>query len=140
MIVLDADNVSHEVTQSLEDMKHVTTCQRIVVGVAMEGVVNPSCERCCQPALLVTEVPARPRKRSPNAHRPARDSVREARDGLQHAHKAVVAALEWFQRGDDMQFMSQTLDQAHLAYRFIEEILVKHRRIEPREHDYEDVD
>lgn len=72
-------------------------------------------------------------------HRPGRDSLREARENLQHAHKAVVAALEWLQRGDDLQFVEQVLDQTHLGYRFLGELLVKHHRIEPPE-DVEDTE
>lgn len=61
--------------------------------------------------------------------RVARDLQKETVVGYQHAHKAVVAALEWSQRGADGQFVNEALDQANMAYRFLQELLVANGRI-----------
>lgn len=64
------------------------------------------------------------------AHRTRKGAGLRAQDNLQHAHREVVAALEWLQRGGPEQFLQSALDRAHLGYRFLHELLVEHGRIE----------
>jgi hypothetical protein len=52
----------------------------------------------------------------------------------------VVASVEWLQRGEPGQFMDNVLDQAHMAYRFLGELLAVHKRIEPPEDYGEEAD
>jgi len=65
------------------------------------------------------------------AHRVKKDTTKLATENLKHAHSAVVTGLEWQQRETvPGQFEDQMLDQAMLAYRFLGELLARHKRIE----------
>lgn len=131
MNILTKDGNTHEIVTDLEDGRVVVACQSIVEkadGVMVDSAVD--CPTCLTPRTTPARPPRAPRARKAQ-WRPARDAQREAGDSLKHAHKSVVAAIEWFQRGEEMQFLERSLDQAHLAYRFLGELLAKHRRIDP---------
>lgn len=65
--------------------------------------------------------------------RPSKSKTEDAIDSLQHAHTSLVAALEWLDRDEEGGYMETALDQAHLSFRFLEELLEKHGRVEKRE-------
>lgn len=59
-------------------------------------------------------------------YRTAYDATKAAISDAKLAHTEIVAGLEWFERGH----FDTGLDRLHLAYRFLEEILVRAKRIE----------
>lgn len=72
------------------------------------------------------------------SHRVKVSPTKNRAESLRHAMRAVVAAQEWEIRGEDGQFIANTLDQVHLAYRFLQEILVKAGRVEADTEDDDD--
>lgn len=60
-------------------------------------------------------------------YRVAKDPRAEDIKDVRHAHTAVVASLEWFERGAPGQFDETALDQLALAKRFIDGILSRRR-------------
>jgi hypothetical protein len=128
-------SVDHEVTEVTDSGNYVTKCQKLIMAEMVAEVFTDtavSCKDCIEPQVEVAVV-ARPRKpRPPNAKpqwRTARNRHAEMVQGLKFAHKAIVAALEWAERGENLQFIEESLDQSHLGYRFLKEILIDHRRI-----------
>lgn len=63
--------------------------------------------------------------------RAAYDPVNAAVSDLKLAHAEIVAALEWLERGH----LGVAVDRVHLAYRFLEETLVREKRVEAAEED-----
>lgn len=134
--VIDIGCKFHTIVDEISVGRYTTVCQQLLNGTTVELVMvgDVVCDKCLHPETLVQTVAAAPRKRATGRRpqwRPSRDRVREARETLQHAHRALVAAIEWGNRGEESQFEDNVLDQAHLAYRFLGELLVKHKRIEP---------
>ena len=65
------------------------------------------------------------------AHRLGKTDVQRAQDDFKHAHREVVAAIEWLARGEPGQFAEQALDRAALAYRFLQQALINNGRTPP---------
>ena len=126
-------DIDHEVVDVTDTGNYVTKCQLLIMGgehsvVFQDTTVN--CQNCKSPPVYVP-VPRKPR--APNArpqHRTARNRHQEMLQGLRFAQKAVTAALEWAARGEQLQFLDQSLDQTHMAYRFLKEILEDHGRLQ----------
>lgn len=134
-VVRTVDQTVHEVTDITDSGNYVTKCENLLVKEQIEEVLlieecAVSCKRCIEPPVAVVPKPRRVRATSGKPQwRVARNVRVESIQGVRFSHKAIVAALEWFDRGEADQFTEQALDQIHLAYRFLKEILITYKRI-----------
>lgn len=127
------DSFWHDVVAQSTGGKNITQCQQMIQADCTEdGEIT--CPRCLgQETIPQPVVKKIVRKSKKPMWRPSRDLKRETTENLSHAHKSIVAAQEWLHRGNPGQFTEQMLDQAHMAYRFLTELLALHKRIEPPE-------
>lgn len=132
-VVRTKDQVDHEVTDVTDSGNYVTKCEHMFMKVDIVGVFNDTvvnCKGCIAPPVHVPRPPKpRPVGAKP-AYRPSRDLIVETQQGAKFAHVEIVAGLEWLQRGEPGQFLDTALDRLHLAYRFLNEVLVTHNRID----------
>jgi len=113
---------------------YLTTCNltfRPGDGVPVEGCFT-TCIGCREPVAQVLTGP--PERRTGKTSRPRwrtpRNVLTETIENTKFAHKEIVTALEWLQRGGEAQFVSDAVSHVHLAYRFLGEVLVAHGVIE----------
>lgn len=140
LCMLKGDLRIHEVAEVTESGNYLTACssfgdagetQEIVVGVAdCPGCVAPVAQELLAPRRTAPRASAKPQWRQ------ARNLHQETVQSIRFAHKAIVGALEWLERGAENQFTAQALDQVNLAYRFLRETLVTNGRIEDDSDDY----
>lgn len=114
----------HEIADATEEGNFLTKCGKLLMGRETVVAVSelPDCPGCASPEVeqqLTAPSTGRPIRQ----YRRPKNQRRETTESLQFAHKAIVASLEWVQRGEDLQFLPQALDQAKLGYRFLKEVL-----------------
>ena len=116
----------------------VTQCENLVRGSGIEpkeGVLV-TCRACLDWHTPKEAPPAPPKKRTSSTrtptgrprYRPHRSKQYLTQESLTFAAKAIMAAVEWYNRGGENQFTGEMLDQVNMAQRFCAEILVNHGR------------
>lgn len=136
-----SDQVQHAIEERTDSGQFLTKCGDLIAGnfaiFSNEGGVV-DCPGCLSPVAKPLTPP--PTGRVPIQYRPPKNAHREMGEVLRFAHKEIVAAMEWLERGAEEQFLKTALDRVHLAYRFLQEPLVAHKRIEPdpSAEDYEE--
>lgn len=133
----------HDVVEETVAGNYLTACSTFM-DKAMTSIVSEDvsvdCPDCQAPVAQVLVAPSsmKPRTSLKPQWRTARNLHNETTQSLKFAHKAVVGAMEWHERGEPGQFLPQTLDQTHMAFRFLKEILVTHGRIDEDTEEYLD--
>lgn len=139
--------VNHELTEVTEGGNFLTKCQNLILVGRGKLIENNliTCQACLKPEepeplppppRVAQSAHARRKSGRPTGRpqwRPERNQNKEDRDRLRYAMTAIVAATEWYNRGGEGQFAKEMLDQAHLGYRFLAELLAHHGMIDPPE-------
>lgn len=126
-MIIEHNGEKHTHDYSTND-SHITKCQKQLKKSECRVVIDfndPDCPGCQAPAQPIEFKPSRNIKWGAKA----RNDRREDQETLKFAHVEIVASQEWLNRGEENQFLSQALDRAGLAVRFLEEFLEKHGRL-----------
>lgn len=128
----------HEVTSVTDAGAFVTKCQNLIRGgIASEEEISATCTSCLtwddeqkeEEDLVPKKKTGHTRKPTGRPqYRPHRSKEYVTKESLTFAAKAVMAAVEWYNRGGENQFTEEMLDQVNLAQRFCAEILLSHGR------------
>lgn len=127
------ENVCHSLDAQTDAGDFMTTCGEIIhknfAIVTTESTVEPDCPGCVTPVTKPLVGPST--GRAATQYRRPKNAHREIGETLRFAHKEVVAAMEWNNRGGERQFLDNALARAALAYRFLREMLLENKRLPP---------
>lgn len=125
------DQVQHEVEERTDSGHFLTKCGELIAGNfgIFSNEIKADCPGCINPEVKPLTPPST--GRVAKQYRRPKNVTREMGESLRFAHKEVVASMEWLARGGDAQFINNALDRANLAYRFLKDVLIDHKRLPP---------
>jgi hypothetical protein len=127
------DSVRHRLDTQTDAGDFMTACGSVIQKnfalVTTEASAVVDCPGCEKPVPKPLTAPST--GRAARQYRRPKNQYRETGETLKFAHVEIVAAREWLGRGGEEQFLKTSLDRAMLAYRFLREMLIQHKRLEP---------
>ena len=126
----------HDVIATTGAGSAVTKCENLIKEAVLIEGGDVICDACLTWDQPKEEPLAPPKKRTGSVrkptgrpqNRPHRSKQYVTQESLTFAGKAIMAAVEWYNRGGEQQFTQEMLDQVNLCQRFCAEILQSHGR------------